>query len=248
MRIDPGQKEVKVLKRLVQLKGKRVLEIGCGEGRMSFPLAFFAEKYIAIDPDKEAIVKARKKMPKEVKDRLEFRDAFGDKTGLPDKSIDTILMILCFHEIVLQKQGPTLKECWRILKDGGQLLIVDPTDLPGQAQSLYDVVNKNILFFDHPVVVKHSKWVAEEFIKRGSFRLERKTRYKVDWHFKDLEELVGFVMDEFEGRTEWTSRKKRILENGARGVVGELRGKEIVVYDEMEVLDLRKGMKDASRL
>jgi hypothetical protein len=89
-------------------------------------------------------------------------------------------------------------------------------------------------------MVRHSKWTVGEFVKSGMFKLRKKTHYKVDWQFDDLKELIGFIASEFRERVNWTFGNKRVLENGARKIIGDLGGDKVVVYETMEVFDLSK--------
>lgn len=55
----PGM-ELRLVERLVQLKRTRVLEIGCGDGRLTRQLATVASKVVALDPDPVRIAAARR--------------------------------------------------------------------------------------------------------------------------------------------------------------------------------------------
>lgn len=57
MMVDYQKKEEDILVGLVKPQGKRILEVGCGEGRASFMLAKYAEHYVAIDNDGNQINK-----------------------------------------------------------------------------------------------------------------------------------------------------------------------------------------------
>ncbi len=51
--------EVRLIQRFVPLGRRRVLEIGCGDGRLTMQLARLAASVVAIDPDREALANAR---------------------------------------------------------------------------------------------------------------------------------------------------------------------------------------------
>lgn len=239
MRIDPQKKEERLLKRLVNLKEKVVLEIGCGDGRISFLLAPLSKKFIGIDVEPKVIIEATRKIPGDLREKLEFRTGFGHQINLPSESIDTILMVLTLHEIALQYQGPTLKEAWRVLKEKGQLFIADPLPF-GQVQRLYDVVNRQIILFNHPVAVKHSQEALKIFIKQGWFRLVKKTNLRSDWHFDSFVELYQFIQEEYSSEVNWDDKNCQILKKGLERVVGKAEDKPIVVWDEMKVYVLKK--------
>jgi protein-L-isoaspartate O-methyltransferase len=50
--------EVRLIERLVPLHGRRLLEIGCGDGRLTMQLAARAASVVAVDPDREALTDA----------------------------------------------------------------------------------------------------------------------------------------------------------------------------------------------
>jgi ubiquinone/menaquinone biosynthesis C-methylase UbiE len=72
--MDPAGDEIRALKRITNWRGKRVLEVGCGNGRLTLRLAKFGiEKLIAFDPDPQSIRTARRELPEEYKDRIVYQ-------------------------------------------------------------------------------------------------------------------------------------------------------------------------------
>ncbi len=62
--MDPAEKEIRALLKAVEWRGKRILEIGCGEGRLTLRLAAFHPRHIeAVDPDEARVSLARKDRP-----------------------------------------------------------------------------------------------------------------------------------------------------------------------------------------
>lgn len=76
IRIDPEERETHALAALggTELNG-RVLEVGCGDGRLTWRYAHRARDVVAIDPDPVAIEAARIAIPDPLRDRVEFRCA-----------------------------------------------------------------------------------------------------------------------------------------------------------------------------
>ena len=52
---DPHRDESRALRNAVDLRGKRVLEVGCGEGRMTWQYAHTPLRVTGIDPDLDAL-------------------------------------------------------------------------------------------------------------------------------------------------------------------------------------------------
>ncbi len=72
IRIDPENNETRVLFDLVDFSGQHVLEIGCGDGRLTWRYADRAGYVMAIDPDAERIARARENMPHELRGHVEL--------------------------------------------------------------------------------------------------------------------------------------------------------------------------------
>lgn len=69
---DPDGAEARVLGDVADFSGRRVLEVGCGDGRLTWLYAPRAESVLGIDPDEEQIALARADTPPEVADRVQF--------------------------------------------------------------------------------------------------------------------------------------------------------------------------------
>jgi 2-polyprenyl-3-methyl-5-hydroxy-6-metoxy-1,4-benzoquinol methylase len=73
LRIDPERNEVRALKRVTDWRGKRILEIGCGDGRLTRRLARLGARVQAIDPDVALIRTARRRTPPSFSPRVTHR-------------------------------------------------------------------------------------------------------------------------------------------------------------------------------
>jgi len=51
----PDGMEIRLIQRFTTLKGRRILEVGCGDGRLTFQYAPTAGSVLAIDPDRPSI-------------------------------------------------------------------------------------------------------------------------------------------------------------------------------------------------
>lgn len=80
--VDPQRREVRALSRATAWRGKRVLEIGCGDGRLTLRLAGLGPRRIAaIDPDAASVRRARADLPARHRRRVEYR--VGSALRLP---------------------------------------------------------------------------------------------------------------------------------------------------------------------
>jgi ubiquinone/menaquinone biosynthesis C-methylase UbiE len=90
-RIDPEGAEIEVLNRLAPVDGLRVLELGCGDGRLTLRYAHTAERVLAVDPDEDKIASARAALPDALADRVSFVAAGAAEVDAPRRSFDLAL-------------------------------------------------------------------------------------------------------------------------------------------------------------
>lgn len=72
IRSDPENNEIRALFDLVDFFEKHVLEIGCGDGRLTRGYAEAAAHVIAIDPFEQSIDQAKSNLPTALHGRVEF--------------------------------------------------------------------------------------------------------------------------------------------------------------------------------
>jgi ubiquinone/menaquinone biosynthesis C-methylase UbiE len=73
--IDPEGTEIEVIHELVDFSGKKVLEVGCGDGRMTRRYADRAALVLALDPNAEKIERAIDSTPEALRSKVRFRVA-----------------------------------------------------------------------------------------------------------------------------------------------------------------------------
>jgi magnesium-protoporphyrin O-methyltransferase len=93
MRLDPEGNETAALGAMLpDLDGCRVLEVGCGDGRLTCRYAERAGSVVAIDPDAAAIGAFQQLMPPRVRARVEARVGTLLTLEEADRSFDVVLM------------------------------------------------------------------------------------------------------------------------------------------------------------
>ena len=72
-RRDADQVEPRAIAELVELAGKRVVDVGCGSGRLTRLAAEHAASVYAFDPKEDAVQEARASLPAGLRGRVGFR-------------------------------------------------------------------------------------------------------------------------------------------------------------------------------
>jgi ubiquinone/menaquinone biosynthesis C-methylase UbiE len=89
---DYEQNEIKFLSKLVDFTGTRVLEVGCGEGRLTWRYARSARRVDGIDPDLDALRVARYDTPSDLHRTTTFTCASALNLPYPRETFDIALL------------------------------------------------------------------------------------------------------------------------------------------------------------
>lgn len=90
--IDPEGAEVGVLAELVDFAGKDVLEVGCGDGRLTRRYAAEAARVLAIDAKEQEVRAAREDTPPELLERVTYLVADVGEAELPPAAFDVVVL------------------------------------------------------------------------------------------------------------------------------------------------------------
>ncbi len=181
-------------------EGDKVLDLGCGNGRM---LELFKEKsvyYAGVDNSEKLIDIAREKYP-----GVDFRVADALKLPFPDNYFDEIISIAVLHHIPSADfRKHFVEEAKRVLKPGG-LLIITVWDLWRRLDSLRRIakfslliifgktkldfkdvfvpwqktVNRYLHCFTKKELKKLAKEAGFEIVKVGTFRRRETKNYNI---------------------------------------------------------------------
>lgn len=86
--LDPEGAHLAALRRLGDFRGQKVLELGCGDGRLTVGIAGDAAGVLAFDPDADAIQRARRTLPVELAERVAYEVASGTEVEVEPSSFD----------------------------------------------------------------------------------------------------------------------------------------------------------------
>lgn len=89
--LDPEGAHLAALHRLCDFRDQRVLELGCGEGRLTVPIARNAAHVLAFDTDADAVERARQSLPTELEERVTYRVASGKEVEIERHAFELAL-------------------------------------------------------------------------------------------------------------------------------------------------------------
>jgi ArsR family transcriptional regulator len=120
---SPGQSWRALSHGLIRLiEGKRILDLGCGNGRLSINLAQSGNRVTGVDTSEEQIRLARE-LGSSATGNPVFLHVQMEETGLPSASFDLVIVSQSLHHAAKPKEA--IAESFRLLVPGGRILILD---------------------------------------------------------------------------------------------------------------------------
>jgi ubiquinone/menaquinone biosynthesis C-methylase UbiE len=90
--LDPEEAETRVIHDLIDFADKDVLEVGCGDGRMTWRFAERTRSVLGLDPETSSVELARLNTPAQLRSKVTLQ--VGDITGahLPTAAFDVVAL------------------------------------------------------------------------------------------------------------------------------------------------------------
>jgi len=156
---------------LGDVRGKTVLDLGCGAGQNLLPLVKRGARAIGIDVSPDLIALARKRLAEtSVEATLKVGSAYD--TGLPDSSVDVIFCISLIHHLDI---GQVCREMLRILSKGATVILQEPIRFSSVYSRLRGLLpaRDEISAYEHPLTLEEVARLSEFFDLEGTryFRL-----------------------------------------------------------------------------
>lgn len=94
IRVDPENNETRALFDFADFSYRQVLEIGCGDGRLTWRFADKAVRVTAIDPFEESVRQAKKDLPRALRGRVEFHHvSFEDHASRSESALFDLVLL-----------------------------------------------------------------------------------------------------------------------------------------------------------
>jgi ubiquinone/menaquinone biosynthesis C-methylase UbiE len=89
---DPEGNETKRLLKVADFRSKRALEVGCGEGRLTWRYASASSMTVGLDPDKDALRVARIDRPTDLADKVQFANSQAEHLPFRNETFDIAVL------------------------------------------------------------------------------------------------------------------------------------------------------------
>ena len=178
-----------MLKKISAKKGEVIVDFGCGNGVITYPLAKqvgTTGKIVALDNSTEILSDLLNRTDhKNIRTRL----LHSEKIPLKDKSVDVVVTLANLHHIPNKEN--IFKEFARILKKGGRLVIGDVADRTN-VQKYFDGPVDQFCSTGHKHKYLDKKW-AKDLCAKSRLRLHSFSIMDTPWVFEDEEQAKWFL-------------------------------------------------------
>lgn len=156
--------EFKVLNRMLNFAGARVLELGCGAAEKTRLIAekTEVESIIAAEVDE---IQHRKNLQITDLDKVTFKSFGAENIDAADQSFDIILMFKSLHHVPLDQLDMVFEEINRVLRPGGVAYFSEPV-FAGAFNNIMQV------YHDEEMVRKAAFEAIQRGVNSGLFQLE----------------------------------------------------------------------------
>lgn len=89
---DPEQAETRAIHELIDFAGADVVEVGCGDGRLTWRYADRTRSVLAFDPDAAAMEHARASLPEQLRHLVTFQVADITSVNVPPGAFDVVVL------------------------------------------------------------------------------------------------------------------------------------------------------------
>ncbi len=123
MDFGPRKSDAQIFAEYLKLEGARVLDVGCGAGRMTRLLTKMGGQVTGLDPGQAQLERARMVEPA---GEETYRAGVAQEMPFADASFDLVFFFNSLHHIPQPAMATGLAEADRVLVAGGTLFIAEP--------------------------------------------------------------------------------------------------------------------------
>lgn len=223
---DPEEAETHAIQGLIDFSNTDVLEIGSGDGRMTWRYAALAHSVVALDPDAEALARAAADVPERLRPNERFWSADITTADVPVSAFDVVVLSWSLCCIVPAGLMHTLNTVHAALRTDGLLLDVRPARRHPrvEVQQGNTLIQLGQMDDSYRIGTQVTADAAlKALIAAGRFLQERKTRFLFVYHFDTVDAWLGYMAEQWQSANISRTLIARVRDALPQGTEGEVR-------------------------
>ncbi|MGK7912365.1 MAG: class I SAM-dependent methyltransferase [Synechococcus sp.] len=173
----------------VQTHPRRIVDLGCGTGSTTLMLAkaYPDAEVVGVDLSPHMLAMAEYKTKASGCRNVQFRHRPAETTSFPEASVDLVTASLLFHETPVHISRAIVRECYRLLVTGGELLVLDGSQQTlSQTRWLMEI-------FEEPYIQDFATGNIEDWLADAGFG---NVRAESLWGLNQVTRGVKRIVDE----------------------------------------------------
>jgi ubiquinone/menaquinone biosynthesis C-methylase UbiE len=152
----------------IYLKGKKILELGCGAGRMTEHLSKLVKWIFAVDISVEMISRLEERLD----DRRNIKTLLNSDIGccVPDRYIDMVICDIVFQHNTIEEVYKLMELCKNKIINNGYFIFFIPIENEHKSEKF---------FLNNEVTLRMERWTKQEIIDMAN-KLDYKIVYIPD--------------------------------------------------------------------
>lgn len=183
---QPIENEIAVIKRLVPLSGRKILELGCGAAEKTREIAALSDTVQITGAEIDQIQHVKNCAT--AVSGVTFKSYGAETIDESDNVFDVVMMFKSLHHVALDRLDDALEEISRVLKPGGLLLVSEPVF----AGAYNDVIR---VFHDEEVVRKAAFMAMKRAVETKKMDLVAEYFFKNRMQMHSFEQLKNRFMN-----------------------------------------------------
>ena len=192
--------EVEILFSNIDLHDKIVIDVGCGDGIITRMLSSRCRYIYGIDTQ-ETIEKT---LMGETLSNVQFKNGVGQDLPFRDNFADVIIFFASFHHVPEGEMIKAIRECYRVLKNSGQLCFLEPAPKENSYYELLRIADDEAEIQKRAYqIIKSSDSIGFNHLKEANYYLVRS--------YNDFENLIENYVSEEEERSRILEGAKKLI-------------------------------------
>lgn len=192
MILDPYNQFIKEITDHCDIGGKTILEVGCGQGRITRDLARHARRVVAVDPDEAALQKARTQINAE---NVVFLRCRGESLAFPGDCFDMVVYSLSLHHLPREVMLASLEQAAGLLGEQGVIVVIEP----GEGGTLIEAEERFGVGDGNEAGEKEAARRAVADL--SGWRIGKTARFQTCFHFADQQDFLESLLPDYKSKS-----------------------------------------------